>query len=567
MLPSISISLGTVLYYFKGGQAKILGKRIVSDPDFTSVNSSDYTINSTYPISKLYGGYLSSYPGSCNHRPGAFYRNKFYIPVNRIDEQYSALYILKYDGSGMFVNQGGYSSAPWKSGRGYEFVSPSGQNETSFHTAEMSALNYNDKLFILGQVSEANVNSTTNNWIKKCGWTVSTLSEGGLSPGKRRYRSFVIKQNILTNKEDKIIGSGTTFTPAAARRDYLHACDAIGFKGDIYYANWVDILKFHGPSGGQITLLDNRNSKPSSKCFAIYPTSGYILNNPIGNANLFCLSGSGLINKINASGVEVVYDLKWKNPDVRITSNCGRIETSDGEPGRSSLLINFNKKLHAFITTETSGYHHFVCTGNPGSGINWEDKTQSLPEDLRRWDGNIYGYVDSFRNKLAILHSTMSEVDLFGYVGAQKGAGGEYIYECDASSSGKWELVYGGVIGHPSNGLIPYQNLGPNVTIPSGNNPKVYQASDYAIINYTVYDHYRRNVNVDILYSKDDGLTWNNARRFKSYDNGILLGSGISNLPTSPEGINYDFYWDYVNDVGFNTIKNCMLKIRPSLSR
>ncbi len=89
------------------------------------------------------------------------------------------------------------------------------------------------------------------------------------------------------------------------------------------------------------------------------------------------------------------------------------------------------------------------------------------------------------------------------------------------------------------------------------------QCSDYAILSYDLFDQLARPVNVNVEYTIDEGLTWQTARRFKSYVDGQPLGSGTANLPTSPDGASYTFFWDFVNDVGFNTEKDAQLRVRP----
>ena len=80
-----------------------------------------------------------------------------------------------------------------------------------------------------------------------------------------------------------------------------------------------------------------------------------------------------------------------------------------------------------------------------------------------------------------------------------------------------------------------------------------------------LFDQLARPVNVNIEFTIDEGLTWQTARRFKSYVDGQPLGSGVTNLSTSPDGESYTFFWDFVNDVGFSTERDAQLRIRPSV--
>jgi hypothetical protein len=288
---------------------------------------------------------------------------------------------------------------------------------------------------------------------------------------------------------------------------------------------------------------------------------------PQGPNELLYLAGSGVIKKvIDPSGTRTLFDTKYINNDVRTGSAHTRITSATAEPGRSPFLASYNNKLRAFVISATSGYRYYTCDGIIASGSSWTDETQSLPDDLRRWDGNVFGYVDKVSNRMYVLQTTMSEVGLHGDQGAQKGAGGAYLYEFNSNDEireiGRFHLSEGG------RGLIPYLNTGPYTMIPSGSNPTVYQSNDYAIVEYYLFDHYRRDVNVSIEYSIDNGASWHEARRFRSYVAGVgPLGSGISSLPTSPIGIKYDFYWDYVNDLGFGIVKDCLLRITPRLVR
>ena len=68
-------------------------------------------------------------------------------------------------------------------------------------------------------------------------------------------------------------------------------------------------------------------------------------------------------------------------------------------------------------------------------------------------------------------------------------------------------------------------------------------------------------------YSIDQGSSWSTARRFKSYTTGQLMGSGVANLPSNKNGISYEFWWDYVNDIGFNNEQEVLLRITPKISR
>ncbi len=574
MLPFITVGNGPALHYIRGYDLKTLGYTLNVDSAKTYPHGeSDATTGPDWGT-YYYGGLASYLPGAyANHKAGAFYYGKFYRAVLY---QYGVGYgfaFVRFDGSGIFKNKGTYfENNSWANGRGYEFISPSGTDaglpNIDISIKEPGFCHYNGVLYIAAKLIRDQANRTNTQWITKSGWDLPSDSvSADATAVKRRYKIFAVKIDPDTQKEKKVAAlASTDFNGNMTHSTYGNACDMIGYNGDIYFATWVDIIRARGGSG-TISLIDN-TTLPTAKSFLVYPASGYTNSVPQGSEKLFCLTGSGVLKKIILpSGTTSVYNLKTKiDNDIRATGPWARVLNATAEPGRSSLLLNYQKKLHAFVISAISGYHYLTCNGNPASGSNWTDQTETVPYDLRAHDGNVFGYVDEYRDKMYVMHTTFSEIGHFGYGGGQKSAGGVNIWQVNPSNN--WTLIHESVVGGPPKSLIPYQNLGPYVHIASGSNPRVYQASDYAIIEYYLYDHYKRNVDVKIEYSDDLGMTWNTARRFKSYTPGSgLLGDAIVNLATSPEGIKYDFYWDYVNDISFNQIKECMIRITPKLTR
>ena len=97
--------------------------------------------------------------------------------------------------------------------------------------------------------------------------------------------------------------------------------------------------------------------------------------------------------------------------------------------------------------------------------------------------------------------------------------------------------------------------------MPSGSNPQVIASTDYALLSYELYSAYPTNVNVNIEYTINKGVSWNEASQFKSYSTGVLLGEGKENLSASFHGNTHTFYWNYVKDIGFNNLKEAKLRI------
>lgn len=564
MIPSFAQGPGGQIYYFDGGAVELVNLTLVSDPteslSIGAANTNKSSPNLGYN-EFFFGGINSYWPASyANHKPAAFYLGKLYMGLNNVKDSLGHLYIGRWDGSGIFKHGGSaYGTSPGRCGRGFEFLCPSGNHDVK--SSDLGFLVHNSNLFIVGQHWGNQESPGANLWLTRYKWHWYHNAFGATPTRKqRRYRVASIDKN-----GKKIMGPPTTFTGDASQSEHTHCCDLISYGNDIYFASWVDLLRIHGGSG-QIQLIEKTINIPSAKSFAIWPSGGYIEDEPQSERRLLMLSESGVLKRVHASGTHTIADFALLRNNIRTGDNfSARISSATLEPGRSCLLIKHNNVLHSFTPTATSGYMHFYCSGSPSGNGNWTDISDDMPVGLKANDGNIFGYVDEKRNKLYLAHFSMSKCGAYGHQGIQTSAGGINIYEMDTNNN--FTSIYGGMVGSVPRGLIPYQNLGPYALIPSGTNPTVFKCSDYAIIQYKLYDHYRRNVDVDIEYSADAGLSWHTAKRFATYNNATLLGDGITNLTTSPEGKTYNFYWDYVDNGLFNIVKEALIRIRPRLTR
>lgn len=575
MRPAVSLTFGGRIYNIQGCRLTALNNTLEVNTSASApaggYNPHGVTTHDMWVWH--WGGDNSYWPEAyANHKPAAWYHGWLYQHGIKCDYIDGFITFHRFDGSGIYKQQGSaFYNTAWANGRGTQILSPSGagvQSEVRAH--ELAWVEHNGVLFAVGCVPTVALNLATSTWVKKMGWHFKTGAPAGSvnNMRNRAYGSFYFNYEQSTKKLRKGAATIIKFKPFSPYAQWLHACDAISFKDDIYYANWVDIIRFPGGSGVPQLIESASGSYPIAKCFCPFPASGYINSIPQGDNTLFMLTGSGALKTIGTSDhkVRTVYDLKYIRNDVRPYSNVERVQHATREPGRSALLLNFNNKLEAFIISATSGYRHFQCDGNPASVSGWSDKTQLLPDDFRRWDGNLFGFVDDVRNKMYIAHVSMSEVGLCGHLGGQKSAGGITVYE--RSQIDDWTLVHTSMPGEVSRGLIPYNHLGPQATMPSGSSATIYSASDYAIINYALYDHYSRPVDVIVQYSTNDGLTWHNARRFRSYDPSTgFMGHALTGLSTSPVGSAHTFYWDYVNDVGYGVSDECKIRIIPKLTR
>jgi hypothetical protein len=325
----------------------------------------------------------------------------------------------------------------------------------------------------------------------------------------------------------------------------------------------------------------------SSKSFVVYPSGGVEEDGAANESQeLLQLASSGLIRRVrfpnSPSGIpsgfigdpmDPVVDIAALflsdangNKAVRTNGLRARLQGlgTTGEPERSCALTIFNRELHAFFISDTSGYHHFTCNGDARDFSNWTNRTANLPVEIRSFDGNIYSFRDDFRGSLYILHSPKSEIGWIGTQAGQRGSGGWIVYEYNTNRVWR-EISVGGADGDTV-GLIPY-NVERNVysAIPSGS-IQVIPSTDYALVSYKLYHNESIPLNVDIEYSIDNGVTWNDTRRFRDYNTGNRLGEGKIGLSSSPFGTSHEFFWDYVSDVGFNSGESVNIRIRPRIT-
>lgn len=575
MIPVVCQGYGGQLFLVKGGQIDIVNRSLDAQAnatfvDYVGIYDADSSATTNLMLS-IFGGRSSWFPGSyANHKPMAFStRGRLIQALNLISDGGSTLYIGGWDGSGLFRHGGGnFSAFPWKAGVGWDAVGPSGGHSVA--TRDLALIRHNNVVFGYGYHINSDTNPASSNWNNKMGWHFEFVGLSDLSTNdpRRTYRVFSIDEN-----DKRIMGPVTRFQPDALNREHLNACDAYSFKNDVFYANWIDVLKFPGGSGTpQVVYHDRVN--PTARAFIGWPSGGFDSNSqPLGENRLLMIEGDARIYRLktSASGRDLLVDLTdlKTGEDGRGNDNIlTRIGSSTLEPGRPPLMLSYNNELHAFAITATSGYMHMTCNGSPSGTGNWTNRTDQLPPQLQKNDGCIYGFTDTVRGKIYVMHVAYSKFGLFGTQGGGQNSGGGYwLYQLKANRT--WEEIARGMAGPPFRGLIPYQNLGPWASVPSGGNPEVFKCSDYTVLTYKLFDQTARTVNVDIEYSIDAGASWNTARRFKTYDTKELLGSGLANLPTAPapEGLEYTFFWDHVNDVGFDTNKEALLRIRPRLVR
>lgn len=575
MIPSVVQGYGGQLFLFRGSQVDIVNRSLEAQAD-VGINSyvGIYDVNTAGGGADFnraaFGGRSSWFPASyANHKPMAFSpRGRMIMGLNQIFDTTSTLYIGGWDGSGLFRHGGGdFQTSPWKAGVGWDALGPSGGHQVL--TRDIAIVTHNNSVFGIGYHIQSDTNFSSSTWNNKMGWTFDfdTVSKLNVNENRRTYRVFSIDEN-----DKRIMGPVTRFLPNSLEREHLNSCDAFSFKNDIYYANWIDVLKFPGGSGIPEVLYFDRNN-PRPRTFMVWPSGGLSNFQPIGENRLLMLEGDGVVYRLktSTSGRQELVDLRTLKVDEngRETDNIlTRIASATLEPGRPPLMLPYNNELHAFAISATSGYMHFTCNGNPSGIANWRNRTDQLPADLKGVDGCLYGFTDTFRNKLYVMHVAYSAFGVYGSQGGGQNSGGGYwLYQLKENRA--WEEITRGMAGPPMRGLIPYQNLGPHASVPSGNNPQVFKCSDFTVMTYRLFDQQARDVNVEIEYSLDAGVNWNTARRFKTYDTKELLGSGLANLPTSPapQGLEYTFFWDHVNDVGFDTNKEALLRVRPRLVR
>jgi hypothetical protein len=576
MFPLVSQGHGGEMFVWfgaKGRKLEIYSPSLMTNTyyDQSAGKASAYIAGAnlaTININRYFFGGLNTYHPSAyaNHKPLAFYKDRLYqhCITNMDNKTNEGSYLMQFDGSGLIYPGGtAYYDLHPERGQGTTLLFPSGTSNsygTNICWADSCLINHNGSLWMLGSVIKT---PATSDWTHtKLGWERRHTGTSAIQWGHYRRGFSWAQINInAAGEETRIMGPVTVLGANSENRVAQHACDAIGYRNDLYLATYLDVIRYPSCSGTPQSV-EAPSGQETSKCFTIYPSEGISNSVAQGADWLLMLNGSGVIKKVNDTNTQVMTDLSNVNSDVRITNNwSARLDSTVDEPCRSTCMFRHNDKLHAFVTSATSGYHWFKCTGAISGTTNWTDHTESLPYPVKSFDGNLFSTVND--DITYAVFYTMGNVGLWGHDGTTQGAGATYLYQIKNET---WTELYSGQAGMGGRGVLPYQNYGPHAFIPSGSNPQYYKASDYTILTYQLYDELARNVNVSIQYSTDN-INWSEARQFRSYDGTGVVGSGKANLPTSRAGIEYDFYWDHVNDVGFSTAAQVRLRIKPTLVR
>lgn len=577
MFPIVSQGHGGELFVFFGGNGRkleIYSASLMTNTyyDQSAGKASAYkagAVLSTVPITRyFFGGVNTFHPSDyVNQKPVAYYNNRFYEHCKTCMDSVTndGSYLLEFDGSGLIYPGGTsyYDSNPER-GAGMTLLFPSGTHQfygTNMAWNDTALINHNGSLWMVGTIIK--IPSSADHTFTKLAWE---RADGGTSSDSwnlsERSYSWAQINFDSNNNEIRKLGPITLLDHRYSRRVHSHACDAIGYEDDIYFANFCDVVRYPSCSGAPY-IVESPSGQETSKCFAIHPNSGVSNGAAVGESWLLMLNGSGMLKRVNPTNTNEIVDFSEINSDVRTTDNwSARLDSTVNEPCRSTSLFTHNDKLHALFPTATSGYHWMQCNGAVSGTSNWTEHTESLPYPVRSFDGNIFSTVND--SEVYAIFYTMGDLGVWGHTGASRGAGGTYLYRIRNDS---WEEIYKGTTGMGGRGILPYQNFGPTAFIPSGSNPSYVKASDYTIVDYTLYDHYSRDVNVSIQYTTDEGINWNDAKQFRAYDGSGPVGSGKINLKTSKNGTDYSFYWDHVDDIGFSVADKVRLRIKPTLVR
>jgi hypothetical protein len=595
MIPVILQGMGGALYYLRGHRLlpfNTLFRATQGGDSLTAPNHpgslqpdagagiDDYFLN-------IWGGLNTYWPiGNVNLKPIAAYNGFIYQTHNALRD-FGTLTITRFDGSGIFFDSHNafVAARPAVHGPGSIFLSPSGGTSSPLTNIEhntksndCSMIVHNDILFIVGNAVGRETSFPGNDWTQT-GWN---YIPGNLAVSNNRTVRQYFWASYQSDKDIKTFGSGVRITDGAfgnaLNTEHTHMCDLASFDNDIYGASLCDVFRIHGGSG-EVRLMYTNVERPCPKSFEIWPEGGIVDGQPVGDKKLLILESSGVLRRINTetkfpSGVRLLTNLGQvtqppgvgTQPEIRTTDPwLARLRSGTDQPSRSCVLKGFNGKLNAFFTTAASGYQHVSSTGSPSGVSNWTNVTSKLPKNLARFDGNLYIAEDTVNDQLIVAHVTMGNIGVLGHASERTAGGATFIYTYGTDEV--WREVFQGMLTTAARGLAPLQNLGPFVTIASGMNPEVMKCSDYSILEYSLHDLDERLLDVTIEFSIDQGTVWNTARRFRSYDTREFLGSGTTGLPTTLAGVGYDFYWDYVNDVGFNQVENCLLRVTPRLVR
>jgi hypothetical protein len=250
------------------------------------------------------------------------------------------------------------------------------------------------------------------------------------------------------------------------------------------------------------------------------------------------------------------------------------------ERATKNAFFTYQDKVHAIFGV-SSGTYHMVSSGSLSS---WTNITSNLPDFTKRKECNAHVIEDPHDNNLYVLFTTMTKHGAVGYLTfSDDSASIGYLYKYDGSTwTGVGWFPLQTMCG--AGGLVGYDYEGPHVAFPSGAanqypydgqptasgstlTPVLYKCKDFAVLDYQLFDKQSRKVDVTIEYSLNDGYSWDTCRRFKDYGTHAYLGEATTGLTSSPSGEWHNFYWDFVNAVGYNVnYPYTRLRVVPSIS-
>jgi hypothetical protein len=348
--------------------------------------------------------------------------------------------------------------------------------------------------------------------------------------------------------------------------------DAILHEDRVYIANACDVLCWYGsgisydvdnPSLEVFYRTDQNYYRPNPKWFAKF------------DGDLYMYEASGVLSKITPrSGSTSPTKQNMVNFSYIGDMHGGGIHAREHsfERATKATLFAYKNKLHVIMG---GGSGTFYVHSDDAS--TWTNASSGLPAIMRSSQGNVYHYYDEAEDFMYIFYVQMSEAGVLGITTAGTDvANVGHLYRFNGTTwttIGWYPLPTMGGAG----GFIGYDPIGPQIHYPSGAEfyfqtgttvaPEVWKCKDYAIVDYWLYDKESRKYNIDIEYSIDDGETWSDCDQKKDYGTQQLLGEGKTGLTSAPSGIPHEFYWDFVNALGYNfSAPYCRLRVIPSIS-
>ena len=250
------------------------------------------------------------------------------------------------------------------------------------------------------------------------------------------------------------------------------------------------------------------------------------------------------------------------------------------ERATKNAFFTYQNKVHAIFGV-SSGTYHLVSSG---ALTSWTNLTEDLPDFTKRKECNVHVIEDPYDNNLYALFTTMTKhgaVGYFTFSDDSASVGLLYKYNGSAWTQVGWfplQTLCG------AGGLVGFDYEGPHVALPSGATkqypydgqptasgstltPVLYKCRDFAVLDYKLIDKQSRKIDVTVQYSLNDGYSWDTCRRFKDYGTHAYLGDATTKLTSSPSGEWKNFYWDFVNAVGYNVnYPYTKLRVLPSIS-